>query len=138
MRYVLPHEWENFRFFKEHEFFCKCGKCRYSKEAYVSYDLVAMLDEARYIAETKFIIQSGQRCEAHNTKEGGTANSDHLVDIEKGKICTGVDIKVNDDVIRYQVDVSLHILEFKKVGVYKNHYHVGLGEPNTPSIKWVK
>ena len=137
MRFIKNDEWKNFHHFKEHEFFCKCGKCRYSKETYVSYDLVAMLDEAREIAKTKFIIKSGQRCESHNKKEGGKATSDHLVDIENNKICTGVDIRVENDVIRYQINIALLIVEFKKIGAYKTHYHVGIGDKKTQPIKWV-
>jgi hypothetical protein len=134
MKTIKPNEWGNFRYFKEHEFLCKCGICDYSKTTSISYEFVEMLDKAREIAGTPFKISSGQRCTDHNRKVGGSANSDHLV--TKTKLCTGVDILVSSDAKRYKIDEALHTVKAKRIGIYRTFYHIGLGNKNTVPIKW--
>jgi len=136
MRVVLPEEWSDFEFFEEWEFLCKCGKCEYSKRAYVSYDFVKLLDDTRRLANTKFVISNGCRCESYNTKVGGKPNSDHLVKHTIGKVCTGADIQVANDVTRYQMDNAFHQKQVKRIGVYDTFFHVGLGDEKTPALKW--
>lgn len=64
-----------------YEFYCKCGKC---KNHAADHELVEVIQEAAdyfswvYNRRIVVIINSGNRCEAHNRDEGGSDNSRHL------------------------------------------------------------
>ena len=82
-----------FKYFKSNEFKCKCcGVNATSKE------LVKMLDMAREIANTPFIITSASRCVSHNKKVKGSHTSSHLFNFDKSIESKAVDIK-NDNTI---------------------------------------
>lgn len=61
--------------FTRSEFACKCG-CGFDT---VDYKLVEFLDDIRNHFDAKMTVNSGCRCEPHNTAEGGKARSLHLV-----------------------------------------------------------
>lgn len=64
-----------------HELACKCGKCNFQS---VDYQTIMMVQGACDYFEDKLgkkvtlIISSGQRCPAHNEKEGGADRSYHI------------------------------------------------------------
>lgn len=64
-------------YFKYSEFNCKCGKCE-RPEGVPSKELVDILTKIRKHYNQPVIINSGYRCEAHNKKVGGSANSQHF------------------------------------------------------------
>lgn len=64
-------------YFKYSEFNCKCGKCE-RPEGVPSQELVDILTKIRKHYNQPVIINSGYRCEAHNKKVGGSANSQHF------------------------------------------------------------
>jgi hypothetical protein len=64
-------------YFKYREFDCKCGKCE-RPEGVPSQELVDILTKIRKHYGQPVIINSGYRCETHNKKVGGSANSQHF------------------------------------------------------------
>ena len=76
-KYVLDSEWgTKYPNFKKAEFKCLCGKCNGYGDGIAS-SLVKTLQNLRdkYGAVK---ITSGYRCESHNKKVGGSANSKHM------------------------------------------------------------
>lgn len=63
--------------FSRWEFKCKC-RCKGCNIDMVSKDLVEGLQAIRDIVGKPVTVTSGVRCEAHNKKVGGAANSFHL------------------------------------------------------------
>ena len=73
MMYLSKH-------FSEKEFICKCGQCK-SVPLHLKENLILLcqqLEKIRFYTGA-IIINSGVRCELHNKKVGGVANSQHLV-----------------------------------------------------------
>lgn len=70
--------------FSRSEFRCKCGKCGYES---ADIELVTVLQDAvehfhsKYGQRVSCVITSGNRCPAHNSKEGGSPNSKHMFSI---------------------------------------------------------
>lgn len=63
-------------YFKESEFFCKCGEC--VKPTNVPSDkLVSALVWVRETFNAPVIINSGYRCPVHNKRVGGAPSSQH-------------------------------------------------------------
>lgn len=60
--------------FKQTEFACKCG-CGYQS---ISPHLVQRLQVLRDIVRQPLVVNSGCRCERHNTNIGGSQNSLHV------------------------------------------------------------
>ena len=62
------------------EFTCKCGRCSIPAEA--KNKLMALVDQVLDPARKKLgrpiHVNSGYRCEAHNSKVGGATNSQHM------------------------------------------------------------
>ena len=65
-----------FKNFKESEFYCKCGKCNHNDQPY-SFLLAQLLQDVRTHFGKPLIITSARRCVAHNKKVGGVAKSKH-------------------------------------------------------------
>ena len=63
------------KYFKAHEFACRCGHCPIS---IVSEDLILRLDLLRGIIGEPLRISSGYRCWVHNAEVGGKEYSRHL------------------------------------------------------------
>jgi uncharacterized protein YcbK (DUF882 family) len=64
-------------YFKYKEFDCKCGKCE-RPDGVPSQELIDILTKIRKHYNQPVIINSGYRCEEHNKKVGGSANSQHF------------------------------------------------------------
>ena len=67
--------WDTVQYFTPGEFACKCG-C--GNETPVDPRLLRLADTVRGHFGAACIVSSGVRCEAHNKKVGGVANSRHL------------------------------------------------------------
>lgn len=72
--------WDEVCFFKRGEFACRCGKCG-GFPAEPEEKLVRLADRVRDYFGGKATVSSGVRCQEHNARVGGVANSRHL----KGK-----------------------------------------------------
>jgi len=112
--------------FKRSEFTCKCG-CGFNK---VNVDHIFRLQQARDFAGVSFNIISGCRCEAHNTKEGGTETSDHLTG-------EGTDIETPNSNIRFRVLEGLIIAGFRRIGIGKTFIHAGTAKHNSREAAWL-
>jgi uncharacterized protein YcbK (DUF882 family) len=76
--------------FSRTEFACKCG-CGFDT---VDAELLTVLQDLRDWISVPVIINSGCRCEAHNTAVLGTVGSQHLVGRAADIKCVGVDTAV--------------------------------------------
>lgn len=63
------------KYFKENEFKCKCGKCKFIEPP---DELVKVLVEIREHYNSPVIIKSGYRCATHNRNVGGATSSRHV------------------------------------------------------------
>ena len=70
--------WDGIKYFKRDEFKCRCGgqHCN-GFPAEPSEKLVKLADRVREHFGVPITVSSGVRCEKHNTKVGGVANSRH-------------------------------------------------------------
>jgi len=59
--------------FSRWEFFCKCGKCKYSKDVLVHKKLLRACQTLRDLEGVSLTINSGARCEARNKATPGSA-----------------------------------------------------------------
>lgn len=92
---------KDIKYFREEEFKCKCcGK------VVIDYQFVKMLDQARELAGTPFVITSGFRCPNHNKAVGGVSNSSHTLGL-------GVDISVNNS-NRFRILSALVVAGFTR------------------------
>lgn len=66
-------------YFKDSEFFCKCGKCQ-KPDNVPSDKLLSALIKLRELYNAPIIINSGWRCAEHNAKVGGAPKSQHSVE----------------------------------------------------------
>ena len=67
--------WDTVKYFTPGEFYCKCG-CGCATQPDPA--LLRLADQVRAHFNSPCIVSSGVRCEAHNKKVGGVANSRHL------------------------------------------------------------
>ncbi len=117
-------DWKEINFFEEHEFECSCCGI-----VIISKKLVLMLDLARELSETAFVITSGYRCKKHNKEVGGVRSSSHL----KG---FAVDIAVPDNITRLKILRGLIIAGFRRIGIGKDFIHVDI-DPTKPNNIWL-
>jgi len=102
------------------EFKCKCcGK------ALMKEEFLKMLDKARDLAKTPFIITSGYRCQEHNKEVGGKPDSAHT----RGY---AADIAVSNSTDRYLIVYGLIMAGFRRLGIGKDFIHVD-NDPEKPS-----
>jgi len=90
-----------------------------------------MLQKARDIARTTFLINSGFRTPERNKRVGGSATSSHL----KGY---AVDIHCNDSYKRHKIIRALLIAGFKRIGIYKTFIHVDNDPDKAGGVMWIK
>ncbi len=102
--------------FKLDEFKCKCGKC---DPILVDEALVTWLQKIRDHFGRSVNINSGYRCEDHNShpKTGGSKGSHHV----KGM---AADIRVQG-VLPAEVAKYAESIGIKRIGLYDNFVHIG-------------
>ena len=108
--------------FYRSEFKCKCGQC---DQDMVDSELITVLQDLRDYFLRSVKINSGNRCEAHNTKIGGSKKSQHLYS------------KASDIEVDYiKPDVVADYLEQKYqdkygIGRYGNFTHIDVRDNKT-------
>lgn len=102
--------------FRLDEFKCKCGKC---DPILVDEALVTWLQKIRDHFGKSVNINSGYRCEAHNSspKVGGSKSSHHV----KGK---AADIRV-EGVTPVEVAKYAESIGIQRIGLYDTFVHIG-------------
>ena len=95
----------------------------------MSQHLLGMLDKARELAETPFVVTSGFRTVKHNEKVGGSKTSSHL----KG---FAVDLACSDDRKRERMIYYLIICGFQRIGISKTFIHVDI-DPTKHAAIWL-
>ena len=103
------------KYFSRDEFSCSCGNC----ENLINNSLIDKLDKAREISGVSYRINSGYRCEAHNTQIGGSKTSLHL----HGR---AADIHVADNHSRYMILKGLFEAGLDRVLIYKTFIHADI------------
>jgi uncharacterized protein YcbK (DUF882 family) len=103
------------RNFSRHEFLCGCG-CGLGAP---STELVKALQELRNIIMHPIVIHSSLRCNEHNSKVGGKANSQHLTGNAADISSQGVSL-FDLLLAAHEVDAFFH----GGIGVYEHHIHV--------------
>lgn len=93
------------KYFKESDFLCRCG-CGLD----VNEDLKLMLDEARGLAKTPFVVNSAARCLKHNRSIGSSDTSSHV----KG---LAVDIAYVDELQLVKIIYGLTKVGFNRLGI---------------------
>ena len=88
-----------------------------------------MLDKARDLANTSFVITSGYRTEDHNSNVGGVSNSSHC----KGLAC---DIACKDSRKRSNIITALLAVGFTRVGVASSFIHVDNDLDKSQDLIW--
>ena len=93
--------------------------------------LVELLNLARGIAHTPFVITSGFRTPEHNMEIGGASNSAHLRGL-------AVDLRVTDSNTRFKIVSALLEIGFRRIVVYASdgHLHVDC-DPTLPQDVFV-
>lgn len=84
-------------------------------------ELVSILDKARGIANTPFVLTSGYRTPDENKKVGGVANSAHLTG-------EAVDIACTDNHLRMLIINSLLQVGFVRIEMCPNHIHCDISK----------
>lgn len=115
---------EEYRFFNQSDFNCKC--CGFNN---ISFSFVSVLDRARGLAGIPFKVISGTRCEKHNKKVGGSPTSSHLI----GK---AADIEVANSANRYQMVRALLIAGFERIGIGRDFIHVDNDASKVQKVIW--
>ena len=69
--------WEGIKYFKRHEFKCKCGKYCNGFPVEMDMKLLRIADEVREHFGMPITVSSGVRCETHNARVGGVSGSRH-------------------------------------------------------------
>ena len=114
-----------FRYFREKEFACKC-----CAEAKMRHEFVRKLEIARGIAKTPFNINSGYRCPKHNEYVGGSPTSSHLIG-------QAADISCTDDGLRWRIVEALKKAGFTRIGAKGTFIHVDDDESKLPYCMWI-
>jgi zinc D-Ala-D-Ala carboxypeptidase len=104
------------RYFKDHEFLCRCGHCGMGIDE-MDGSLLAKLDSAREVAGIPFVISSAVRCQAHNADINGAKRSAHL---------TGhaVDISCVSDMDRWTIVQAAVLCGFTRIGIASGFIHL--------------
>jgi len=113
--------------FAEIEFACRCGRPTCEAPTTVSEDLLAALEALRSRYGFPVLVTSGHRCSWWNLKEGGVADSAHVV--RPGEVLEECDIAAPSSQARYDLLGALFLGSgppiFSRVGVGPNFLHVG-------------
>lgn len=93
---------------------CGCGLCGLRR------GFAEKLEFAREKAGCAFIIRSSRRCDAHNTREGGSGNSEHIWG-------DGIDVETKDGYTRWKVVTSALAAGIRRIGIGSDFVHLGDG-----------
>ena len=96
---------------------------------FMDSEFLSMLDKARDLANTSFVITSGYRTESHNKKVGGVSNSSHRI----GK---AADISCTDSRKRSQIITALLAAGFTRIGVASSFIHVDSDNFKSQDVIW--
>ena len=113
------------KYFKMKEFECPC-----CKETQINEKLLNMLDKAREIANTPFIINSGYRCYKHNKEVKGSPNSSHF----KG---LAVDIHCISSRERFKIVSALIKVGFNRIGIADSFIHCDVDDKKDKDLIWL-
>jgi hypothetical protein len=128
---MIYTNFSNNPYFKEHEFLCKCKKC---KKVYVHQELMEKITVARKESNIPFIIISGCRCPDYNKEKGGKVNSDHLTN--ENFICCGIDIHCRDSENRFKILKALIYAGINRIGLARTYIHAGIDKRNPSNMVW--
>lgn len=117
------------RYFKDSEFYCKCGNCAKDHTDIDKFSL-SKLDEARHIAGIPFVLNSSIRCVTQNHISGGRPNSAHLTG-------QAFDIKATDSASRYIILTALLRAGFSRVGIAKGFIHADDDATKPQRVCWL-
>ena len=115
--------WNNIRYFKAHEFYCKCGEC--VEEEHMDSNFITLLDEMRHKAGRGFTINSGWRCRNHPEEKKKDKPGAH----NQG---TAVDIKVSGGSERFEIIQLGLAVGMVGIGVANSFVHVDSGHKTSP------
>ena len=96
---------------------------------FMDAEFLNILDKARELANTSFVITSGYRTEIHNKKVGGVSSSSHRI----GKAC---DISCRDSRKRSQIITALLEAGFTRIGVGSTFIHVDNDKDKSQDVIW--
>ena len=96
---------------------------------YMDDDFLEMLDRARDFAGVPFVINSGYRTKAHNTKVGGLKNSAHLDGF-------AADIRCNASRERMYIVGALLEAGFNRIGIGNGFIHVDNDPTKPEDVIW--
>lgn len=115
-----------FKYMDTEEFKCPCcGKNE------ISTQFVNLLDKARKMAGTPFIINSGYRCHKHNKEIDGKPDSAHL----KG---LAADIQAKGSLHRFLIVKALIDVGFQRIGIYPTFIHADMDMVDkTQEVIWL-
>lgn len=116
-------------YFKESEFFCRCGTCGKGFRDINTLSLGRLMS-ARHLAGVPFIINSSIRCRTQNHIAGGRENSAHLTG-------QAFDIKATDSHTRFKILKAVIDAGFTRIGIAKGFIHVD-DDCNKPvEVNWL-
>ena len=95
----------------------------------MSEDFLSMIENARHIAKTSFVITSGFRTKSHNLRINGNTFSSHL----KG---LAADIACDNGPKRIKIISGLILAGFKRIGIAKTFIHADT-DGNKPNSIWL-
>jgi len=112
--------------FSRYEFECRCG-CKFDD---VDLVFVERLQRIRDRSGVRMTVNSGCRCEHHNSHEGGSTNSDHLTG-------EGADIKATNSRIRHKIINAAMKENMPRIGIGKTFVHLGMNADNDSEVLWL-
>ena len=121
------------KYFKDHEFRCKCGKCGRGQN-YMDEDFLLKLDELREQVGISLSINSGTRCPEHNKKVGGASKSEHVAETTHSGKTTAVDISCTDSNTRFKILKAAMNIGFPRIGLHKSFIHLGTSKAHPQEV----
>ena len=98
-------------------------------------EFLLLLDKAREISGTPYIINSGVRTPTHNKSVGGKSNSAHLSTRQGGPCAVDIAVKGSRD--RFLILKGLIGAGCHRIGVAKTFIHADGAKDLDPEVTWV-